>query len=134
MPKPSMKSRMAESLKAEDEAVRSRFEKAESLLGTQTSQSSQPKTSIEELESSPQPKTTKPRSQKVIRDSFSLPPDDYELIAQIKQRCLGLAISANKSEVIRAGLHALTHLCDEDLCSVVQDLEKVKTGRPRESN
>ena len=37
-----------------------------------------------------------------------------------------------KSEVIRAGLHILESLSDEELVEVINRLEKVKTGRPTE--
>ncbi|MBD0262480.1 MAG: hypothetical protein ICV78_07045 [Tolypothrix sp. Co-bin9] len=70
------------------------------------------------------------QKEKVIRDSFTLPSGDYELIATIRHRCLNSAVNATKSEVIRAGLHVLLSLSDEDLISAIESLEKVKTGRP----
>ncbi|MHC5719383.1 MAG: hypothetical protein ACYTX0_46875, partial [Nostoc sp.] len=68
--------------------------------------------------------------EKVIRDSFTLPSGDYELIATIRQRCLKSAVNATKSEVIRAGLHILQSLSDKELIRAIESLEKVKTGRP----
>ena len=118
-----MKSALSASLKAEDEAVRSRFEKAESLLGEKPQGSEQSATIapvVQEL----------PKKERVIRDSFTLPSGDYELIAAVRQRCLNSAININKSEVIRAGLHALMEMPEEDLVELVNNLEKVKPGRP----
>jgi hypothetical protein len=112
-----MKAALGDSLKAEEAAVRNRFEKAESVLGT----SGTTEVPEEKLER---------EVTRVVRDSFSLPADDYELISAIKDRCLGLSVSITKSEAIRAGLHALQQLSDKELLSVVGELEKVKTGRP----
>jgi len=128
MTKKSMKSALTSSLKAEDEAVRNRFQQAESLLEEKTQHaSSQPKSLQQPLrEDALQPE----KKAKVIRDSFTLPSGDYELIATIRQRCLKSAVNATKSEVIRAGLHILQSLSDEDLIRAIESLEKVKTGRP----
>lgn len=128
MTKKSMKSALTSSLRAEDEAVRNRFQQAESLLEEKTQQaSSQPRNLQQpQKEDALQPE----KKEKVIRDSFTLPSGDYELIATIRQRCLKSAVNATKSEVIRAGLHILQSLSDEELIRAIESLEKVKTGRP----
>jgi hypothetical protein len=127
-----MKSALSASLKAEDEAVKSRFEKAESLLGERIQPNDSPSDSP--LLSTPTMPDVKelPKKERVIRDSFTLPSGDYDLIAAIRQRCLGSAVNVTKSEVIRAGLHALIEMPEEDLLKLVSNLEKVKTGRPTE--
>jgi len=128
MTKKSMKSALASSLKAEDEAVRSRFEKAENLLDNKfIKAASESKNQLQQQEKYLPSAVQK---EKVIRDSFTLPSGDYELIATIRHRCLNLAVNATKSEVIRAGLHVLLSLSDEDLITAIESLEKVKTGRP----
>jgi hypothetical protein len=117
MPKKDMKSALGASLKAEEQAVRSRFEKAESVLGRGKSS----------LRSEPPPSNG---ADKVIRDSFTIPGDEYELISRIKKRCMKAGVSANKSEVLRAGLAALDAMPDRELAKVFESLVKVKTGRP----
>lgn len=67
---------------------------------------------------------------KVIRDSFTMPRADYELIGALKQRCLGFGVAMKKSELLRAGLAVLRQLPDERLLEVVAAVESVKTGRP----
>lgn len=125
MTRKSMRSALSASLEAEDEAVRSRFEKAESLLGEKPQVSEQPVVAI--------PVAKEPsKKERVIRDSFTLPSRDYELITAVRQRCLNSAVNVNKSEVIRAGLHALMEMREEDLLDLVNNLEKIKTGRPTE--
>jgi hypothetical protein len=119
MPKKDMKSALGASLKAEEQAVRSRFEKAESVL--------------RQGKSAPRAQTPPPPSDgagKVIRDSFTIPGDEYELISQIKKRCMKAGVSANKSEVLRAGLAALDVMPDRELAKLFQSLTRVKTGRP----
>jgi hypothetical protein len=130
MTRKSIKSALNASLKAEDEAVKSRFEKAESLLGERTQPDDSPSDSP--LPSTPTVPDVKeqPKKERVIRDSFTLPSGDYDLIAAIRQRCLGSAVNVTKSEVVRAGLHALMEMPEEDLLRLIGNLEKVKTGRP----
>ena len=67
---------------------------------------------------------------RVIRDSFTMPVADYELIGTLKRRCIGLGIALKKSELLRAGLATLNRLPDERLAEVAAAVESVKTGRP----
>jgi Arc/MetJ-type ribon-helix-helix transcriptional regulator len=69
------------------------------------------------------------RSLKVIRETFSLPPNDAELIGQLREKCLTVGIYISKSELIRAGLHALQALSIENLRSTVLSVEKLPVGR-----
>ncbi len=66
----------------------------------------------------------------VIRDSFTMPLADYELIGLLKKRYLGLGIAIKKSELLRAGLATLQRLSDESLKQIAAAVESVKTGRP----
>jgi hypothetical protein len=75
----------------------------------------------------------KPKVEKVnvVRDTFTLPENDYELIERCKTKLLENKISATKSEIIRAGLIILSKLSDNELVKSVELVEKVKTGRPK---
>lgn len=126
MARKNMKTALSNSIKAENEAVKDRFERAESLLGNKPEQEGQTEEFSQEKNNSKE----QTKKDKVIRDSFTLPSEDYELITELRQRCLKSAFNATKSEVIRAGLHALTELTDEKLLKVLGSLTKVKTGRP----
>jgi hypothetical protein len=66
----------------------------------------------------------------VIRDSFTMPVADYELIGALKKRCIGLGVAIKKSELLWAGLATLQRQSDESLAQVVAAIESVKTGRP----
>jgi hypothetical protein len=74
--------------------------------------------------------TRKGKPEKVIRDSFTMPVADYELLGVLKRRCIGLGVAIKKSELLRAGLAALERLPDESLAGMVAAVESVKTGRP----
>ncbi len=68
---------------------------------------------------------------KVIRDSFTLPEDDHQLIAQLQDRSLGLRIYSTKGEILRAGLHALAKMNSKDFLFYINSVEKLKPGRPK---
>lgn len=67
---------------------------------------------------------------KVVRDSFTMPENDYAKIAELKKTCVTGGASVKKSELLRAGLHALAALAPVDLLAAIGRLESVKTGRP----
>ena len=67
---------------------------------------------------------------RVIRDSFTMPAAEHQLIGAWKKRCIGLGVAIKKSELLRAGLASLVRLPDEGLAKVVAAVESVKTGRP----
>ena len=67
---------------------------------------------------------------KVVRDSFTMPQNDYAKIGELKQVCLKAGMHVKKSELLRAGLHALGKLSVVQLKQAVARIEQVKTGRP----
>ena len=68
---------------------------------------------------------------KVVRDSFTMPQTDYDIIAEIKQKALKAGLHVKKSELLRAGLHVLSALSAAQLKQTMASLEKIKTGRPK---
>lgn len=75
-----------------------------------------------------EPKAKKP---KLVRDSFTIPKDEYVAIEALKLRAAQLAHPAKKSEILRAGLKALTSMSDAALRSVLLAVPAIKTGRPK---
>jgi len=71
--------------------------------------------------------------QKVVRDSFTMPQNDYALIATLKEKALASGVQMKKSELLRAGLHLLAKSSLAQLKKSVADLEAIKTGRPKKS-
>jgi len=119
MAKRDMKKALGASIRAEEDAVKSRFERAESALGRKQPAS---RSEVKENET--------PRAAKVIRDSFTMPATDYESITRIKQRAMKSGVGTNKSEILRAGLAVLDKMTDKDLLKVFEKLPRVKPGRP----
>lgn len=76
-------------------------------------------------------KMVKPKKVKLIRDSFTMPSFDYDLIEALKVKGLGSKMVIKKSELLRAGLHALSRLDSSQLIALVGTLAAVKTGRPK---
>ena len=82
------------------------------------------------------PKTTKakkhaPAKPKLVRDSFTLPENDYALFASLKQRALKGGADVKKSELLRAGLAMLARAGDAEFLQAVGLVERIKTGRPK---
>lgn len=75
-------------------------------------------------------KSKKDHKKKVVRDSFTMPQNEYSKIAEIKAICLKAKMHIKKSEVLRAGLKLLAELSAPQLKRALGSLEKIKTGRP----
>jgi len=46
----------------------------------------------------------KVEKERLIRDGFTIPESEYDLIAAIKKRCLSKGMAVKKSEVLRAAI------------------------------
>ena len=73
----------------------------------------------------------KPAKLKLVRDSFTMPSDEYAALAQLKQRALAFAHPAKKSELLRAGIKLLAGLGDAALMRALKGVPTIKTGRPK---
>lgn len=76
------------------------------------------------------PKADKPRKPKLVRDSFTIPKAEYEVIDALKQRVAKAGSPAKKSELLRAGIKALAAMDDAALLAAVKAVPSIKTGRP----
>ena len=68
---------------------------------------------------------------KLVRDSFTMPKDEYQVIDALKARALGLEKHVRKSELLRAGIRALAALNDRALLKAIAAVPTLKTGRPK---
>lgn len=66
----------------------------------------------------------------IIRETFSLPPDESRRIDGLRMRAAQAGVMLNRSEVVRAGIAALALLNDSQFADVTNDVPKLKTGRP----
>lgn len=74
-------------------------------------------------------KTAKPKKQKRIRDSFSMPESEFAQLGALKKRVAGI----KKSELLRAGILLLCGLSDAELAATLAKVPRIKTGRPRKA-
>ena len=85
------------------------------------------------LAKDPKPAKAPKVRQKPVRDSFTMPEADFSLVATLKARALAAKRETKKSELLRAGLHALAAMDSATLLAALHALEPIKTGRPKKS-
>lgn len=112
--KGQMAESMRRSLDAEEQRLQARFEKAEAIFGKEDA--------FQEEAAEPV---------RVIRDTFTMPPDDHALLDKLRARALANGQIVNKSELVRAGLRTLHGFSEADFRKVIAQVEKVKPGRPK---
>lgn len=78
--------------------------------------------------------TEKDKKAKLVRDSFTIPKSEYAALEQLKVRALGCGVAIKKSELLRAGLMALTALPDAGFKNALAAVPTLKTGRPTQQN
>jgi hypothetical protein len=115
-----IKKALGASLKAEEQAIKDKYEK----LDKSNAALSKRKSAV----SDDQPSNGTGR---VIRDSFTMPSSDYDLTPKIKKRHMkSSGFRVTKSELLRGGLAAHDAMADKELVKVIENLPKIKTGRP----
>jgi len=75
-------------------------------------------------------KVDKAKKPKLVRDSFTIPKNEYVAIEALKLRAAKLGRPAKKSEVLRAGVMALAGMGDAAFLASLTSVPAVKTGRP----
>lgn len=76
-------------------------------------------------------KPLKAKKPKLVRDSFTIPKSEYAVLDELKLRAAKLAHPIKKSELLRAGIKALTGMTDKALLEALQAVPAIKTGRPK---
>jgi len=67
--------------------------------------------------------TARPKKNKRIRDSYSIPESEHRQISMLKKRCLDQGRPAKKSEILRAGILVLAQMDDAELLAVMERIE-----------
>ena len=75
-------------------------------------------------------KDSKPKKVKMVRDSYSLPENEYAMLTGLKKQCLKAGVHVKKSELLRVGLSTLTKLPAATLLKTIERFVKPKTGLP----
>jgi hypothetical protein len=66
----------------------------------------------------------------LVRDSFTMPEQEYAVLGAVKQACLKAGFEVKKSELLRIGVALLGQLDTKSLRAVLDGLPQLKTGRP----
>jgi hypothetical protein len=74
------------------------------------------------------PRKPKP---KLVRDSFTIPKSEYAVLEGLKLRAAKLARPIKKSELLRAGIAALSAMSDKAFLAALNGVPSLKTGRPK---
>jgi hypothetical protein len=85
---------------------------------------------VKPVDSDRSEKGVKAKKPKLVRDSFTIPKDEFTVLEALKLRAAKLGRPAKKSEVLRAGVMALAAMGDAAFLSCVAGVPAVKTGRP----
>lgn len=72
----------------------------------------------------------KDKKPKLVRDSFTIPKNEYLALDSLKDRALQLGVAVKKSELLRAGLMVLCTLNDGAYKAALAGVPTLKTGRP----
>ncbi len=76
-------------------------------------------------------KPSKLKKPRPVRDSFTMPKAEYQLIDLLKGRAAARQRHVKKSEILRAGILALADMPDAQLFAALDAVPVIKTGRPR---
>src|SRR5476649_1990301 len=70
-------------------------------------------------------------SDKLVRDSFTMPEQEYAVLGQVKKACLKAGFEIKKSELLRIGVALISQIDLATLQNVLAALPQLKTGRPK---
>lgn len=90
----------------------------------------EPKATIAPTAKPAEVKLLKAKKPKLVRDSFTIPKLEYLKLEELKHRSVKLGTSIKKSELIRAGIMALTAMSDVNFLKTTKAVPAIKTGRP----
>ncbi|SFM81926.1 hypothetical protein [Rugamonas rubra] len=75
----------------------------------------------------------KPHKEKLVRDSFTMPEQEYAVLGLVKKACLKAGFEIKKSELLRIGVALISQIDLATLQNVLAALPQLKTGRPKKN-
>ena len=75
----------------------------------------------------------KGKKAKLVRDSFTMPEIEYQVLSEVKKAFLKAGVAVKKSELLRAGVALIKDMDMKKLNSVIAALSPLKAGRPKKS-
>ena len=73
----------------------------------------------------------KAKKVKLVRDSFTMPEGEYQVLGDTKKAFLKIGTSVKKSELLRAGVALIKAMEIGKLKTVIDGLPPIKAGRPK---
>jgi len=73
----------------------------------------------------------KAKKAKLVRDSFTMPEAEYQVLSDVKKAFLKVGVSVKKSELLRASIALIKNMDTAHLNAVIAALAPIKAGRPK---
>jgi hypothetical protein len=73
----------------------------------------------------------KAKKPKLVRDSFTMPEEEYAALGEMKKACIRAGVAVKKSELLRVAVSLLRRMDMVELQQALDGLTPVKAGRPR---
>lgn len=71
------------------------------------------------------------KKQKLVRDSFTMPEEEYRVLGDVKKACIKAGFEVKKSELLRVGVALIRKMDLPALKLVLASLPPLKAGRPK---
>ncbi len=75
-------------------------------------------------------KAPKQKKPKLVRDSFTMPQAEYDVLAEVKKSCIAAGFEIKKSELLRIGVALIKQLDSKKIQAAQASLSPLKAGRP----
>lgn len=125
----SLKSQLTNTIKDADSDLKKRIEQAESVLTNKSEKVNKKDPITEENTPIPNIAVSKNTSIKVVKENYTMPDFDYDLLESLRKRIASTGHILSKSETVRVALHALSKMTDLDLSNIATTIVKLKPGR-----
>lgn len=79
----------------------------------------------------PTPAFVEPKAEKVVRDGYSIPREDHELLGRLAETAMRQGRNIGKSGIIRLGIRLLAGLPEDQLIELTSRLPRVPTAKRR---
>lgn len=80
----------------------------------------------------PKAAKVKAKKNKMVRDSFTFPATEHVKLLELKKRVMALGHEVKKGELVRLGITLVAAMTDTRLLAGITQVEKLKTGRPKQ--
>lgn len=126
----SLKSQLTSTIKDAGSELKKRIEQAENVLTNKTKQPKEaPQLNIKTQPIEKQEINLENNVIKVVKENYTMPDFDYELLENLRKRIASTGNILSKSETVRVGLQALSKMTDLELAKLATTIVKLKPGR-----